>query len=108
MAFRYEEKLKALIACHSKKTTTLTMADVENYSSAEEDDFLEDWKAQIFELVYDNPYPDRALSTKRTGKKIPQKPGKAFYKKYLVSRAVIEKIKTYVNKFYCDYHEAKR
>jgi hypothetical protein len=108
MAFRYEEKLKALIACHSKKTTTLTMADVENYSSAEEDDFLEDWKAQIFELVYDNPHPDRALSRNRTGQEIPQKPGKAFYKKYLVSRAVIEKIKIYVNKFHCDYHEAKR
>lgn len=62
MAFRYEEKLKALIACHNKKTTTLTMADVENYSSAEEDDFQEDWKAQIFKLVYDNPHPDRVLS----------------------------------------------
>lgn len=108
MAFRYEEKLKALKACHSKKTTTLTMADVKNYSSADEDDFLEAWKAQIFTLVYDNPYADRVLLRNSTCQEIPQKLGKPFYQKYLVSQAVIEKIKIYVNKFYCDYHEGKR
>jgi hypothetical protein len=108
MAFRYEEKLKALMACHRKKTTSLTMADVENYSSVDEENFLEDWKAQIFTLVTNNPQPDRVLLKKSTTKEILEKPGTAFYHKYLVSPAVIEKIKLYVNKFYCDYHEAKR